>query len=151
MRTQQELGAAYDILDRVREKLYHITLVIEGIEATKLNLKPANRYAKVRRRNRVVASERMHILLNLSLETLRTDPSRAQHYFQLARKMGMRYKVRLPRRFRGLICRNCKKLTISGINSRVRLQQRCKPHIVITCLECGGQRRIPLRSAPSDN
>jgi len=115
-------------------------------------LKTRNRRIKARRRNRLLASERMTILLNLSRETLRTNPSRAQHYFQLARKMGMRYKVRLPPQFRGLICRRCKRLIVPGINARVRLQQRREPHVVVTCLECGGQRRVPLRSRePSDD
>ena len=115
-------------------------------------MKTGNRYAKARRRNRLLASERMTILLTLSKEALRTNPKRAQHYFQLARKLGMRYKIRLPPQFRGLICRSCKRLIVPGINARVRLQQRREPHIVITCLECGGQRRIPLRShEPLDN
>ena len=115
-------------------------------EATKPDLKTRNRRIKARRRNRLLASERMTILLNIAKETLRTNPKRAQHYFQLARRLGMRYKVRLPPQFRGLICRHCKKLIVPGINARVRLQQRREPHIVITCLECGGQRRTPLRS-----
>jgi len=105
-----------------------------------------NRHARARRRNRLIASERMNILLNLAKQTLRTNPERAQHYFQLARRLGMRYKIRLPRQFRGLICRNCKRLIVPGVNARVRLQQRREPHVAITCLECGGQRRIPLRT-----
>jgi RNase P subunit RPR2 len=31
------------------------------------------------------------------------------------------------------------------VNCRVRIQQRREPHVVITCFNCGGYTRIPLR------
>jgi ribonuclease P protein subunit RPR2 len=33
---------------------------------------------------------------------------------------------------------------LPGTNCRVRIKQRRQPHIVITCLNCGHQKRIPL-------
>ena len=107
-------------------------------------LRPLNRHTKARRRNKEIASERMDILLDISLKILRTDRTRAQHYFQLARRLGMRYKIRLSPRFRRLICRRCKSLSVPGVNARVRLQQRRESHMVVTCFECGAQRRMPL-------
>ncbi|MCJ7771094.1 ribonuclease P protein component 4, partial [Candidatus Bathyarchaeota archaeon] len=80
----------------------------------------------------------------------KTNPMRAQHYFKRARELGMRYKIRFPLQFRQLICRSCKQLIVPGINSRIRLQRRPEPHKAITCLECGGIRRIPLRSGRKD-
>ncbi|MEM2094141.1 MAG: hypothetical protein QXI32_02450, partial [Candidatus Bathyarchaeia archaeon] len=68
----------------------------------------------------------------------------AQRYFFLARQLGMRYKVRIPRQFRFLICRHCKRLLSIGVDARVRIAQRREPHVVITCMFCRGLKRIPL-------
>jgi ribonuclease P protein subunit RPR2 len=45
-----------------------------------------------------------------------------------------------------MICRHCKSFIYPGVNSRVRVQQRREPHMVITCLVCGKITRIPLKS-----
>jgi len=140
------LDSAYDELDSSREKLYHNNQHSKDSEERQQSLKMTNRYAKTRRKNRTIACERMEILLNLSISTLKTNPTRAQHYFKRARELGMRYKIRLHPQFRLLICRNCKQLIVPGMNSRVRLQRRPEPHRVITCFECGSVRRIPLGS-----
>jgi len=98
-----------------------------------------------RRTNRKIALERIHILFRQALETCHENPSRAQRYVDLARSLGMRYKVRLPRIYRRMICRGCKRLIVPGISARVRIQQRREPHIVVTCLHCGRHNRMPIK------
>jgi ribonuclease P protein subunit RPR2 len=122
------------------EENYIMQRRLSNAEATE----PLNRHVRTRKRNKEIASERMDILLDISLKTLRTDRTRSQHYFQLARRLGMKYKIRLSPQFRRLICRRCKSLSIPGVNARVRLQQRRESHMVVTCFECGAQRRMPL-------
>lgn len=95
--------------------------------------------------NRQVASERMRLLLEMADDVLSKDPQLARRYTELARKMGMRYKVRIPVEYRQRICKGCKGPLKPGVNCRVRLQQDREPHIVITCLDCGEHTRIPLR------
>jgi RNase P subunit RPR2 len=34
---------------------------------------------------------------------------------------------------------------LPGVNCRIRIQQRRESHMVITCLNCGGISRIPLK------
>ena len=92
-----------------------------------------------------IAIQRIHKLFNLAMEAIHTDPDLAQRYVEIARKIAMRARVRMPREYRRLICRHCKRFILPGVNSRVRIQQRREPHVVITCLLCGGHMRFPLR------
>jgi len=92
-----------------------------------------------------IALQRIHKLFNLAKETIREDPELAQRYVQIARRIAMKAQLRLPRKYRHLVCRKCKSFILPGVNCRVRIQRRRDPHIVTTCLNCGGHTRIPLR------
>jgi len=92
-----------------------------------------------------IAMERIHILFRLAKEAIREEPRLAQRYAEIARRIAMRAKVRLPVEYRRLICRHCKRFIYPGVNCRVRIKQRREPHVVITCLSCGGHTRIPLK------
>ncbi|MEM3045610.1 MAG: ribonuclease P protein component 4 [Candidatus Bathyarchaeia archaeon] len=95
---------------------------------------------------RRVAQERIEILFNLALETHRAEPALAQRYVDLARRIGARAKVRLPTRFRRLVCRRCKSFIVPGSTLRVRVKPGKPGHVALTCLRCGAVRRIPLRA-----
>jgi len=92
-----------------------------------------------------IAMQRIHTLFRLANETLHEDPSLAQRYVDAARKIAMAAKIRLPTEYRRQICRYCKSFILPGVNCRVRIKQRREPHVVITCLKCGKQTRIPLK------
>ena len=94
---------------------------------------------------RRIALERIHILFRLARETIHEDKALAQRYVQIARRLAMAARVKLPREYRRQVCRHCKSFILPGVNCRVRIQQRREPHVVITCLECGKHMRIPLR------
>lgn len=98
-----------------------------------------------RRENRGIALERIHILFKQAIEIFEREPELAQRYVELARKIGMRYKVRLPVEYRWMVCKHCKSFLLPGKTSRTRIQQRREPHVVITCLSCGGYNRILLK------
>ena len=93
-----------------------------------------------------IALQRIHTLFRLAREVIHEDPSLAQRYVKIARKIAMGTKIRLPKEYRRLVCRHCKSFIYPGVNCRVRVQQRREPHVVITCLVCGKHTRIPLRS-----
>ena len=101
--------------------------------------------AAFRRNNKQIALERISILFALARGKLKEEPELAQRYAKLAREIGMHYKVRLPLEYRRMICKNCKEFILPGVNCRVRTRTRRESHVVITCLKCGGQTRIPLR------
>jgi ribonuclease P protein subunit RPR2 len=92
-----------------------------------------------------IAMQRVHVLFNLARETYGRQPALAQRYVDLARKIAMAAKLRLPKGYKRQICRHCKSFILPGVNSRVRIRQRREPHVVITCLNCGKHMRIPLK------
>ena len=66
---------------------------------------------------------------------------RANRYVELARKIGMRYNVRIPRWYRRRYCKQCHSYLMPSFNCRVRLRGR---KAVIFCEECGSYMRIPF-------
>ncbi|MGD0028369.1 MAG: ribonuclease P [Candidatus Bathyarchaeia archaeon] len=94
---------------------------------------------------RRIARQRIQILFRLANETFGEDPSLAQRYVYLARRIAMAARIRLPTKYRRQVCRHCKSFILPGINCRVRIRQEREPHIVVTCLNCGKKMRIPLR------
>ncbi|MEM3396372.1 MAG: ribonuclease P protein component 4 [Thermoplasmata archaeon] len=59
---------------------------------------------------------------------------------QLARKIGMRYNVRVPNELKRLYCKTCYTLLIPGRTARVRVK---KARVIITCQNCGNVLRYP--------
>ncbi|UCE44514.1 MAG: ribonuclease P, partial [Candidatus Bathyarchaeota archaeon] len=55
-----------------------------------------------------IALQRIHTLFHLARETIHEDPKLAQRYVEIARKIAMRTRIRLPREYRRLVCRHCK-------------------------------------------
>ena len=101
---------------------------------------------RFRRENKRIALERIFVLFNKAKEIFSKEPELAQYYVNLAKKIRMRYKVKLLIDLRRMSCKHCKSFIFPGINCRIRLQPRREPHVVITCFNCGGFMRIPLRN-----
>ena len=72
----------------------------------------------------------------------------ADRYVALARRIGMRYNVRLLGEYRDFYCRSCSSYWVEGRSVRTRLRAG---HRVRTCLRCGHQRRTRtvVRGSPS--
>ncbi|MCI4336107.1 MAG: hypothetical protein L3K17_02785 [Thermoplasmata archaeon] len=106
---------------------------------------PGRRGRRGRRTTRMiqVAQERIDDLFALArLESRRIDPSLADRYVLLARRIGTRYNVRVPAEYRELYCRGCSAFWIEGRTVRTRLRGGLR---VRTCKRCGRQRRSLLR------
>lgn len=88
-----------------------------------------------------IASERIAILFELAeKEALNHDIKRADHYVELARKVGMRYNVRLRRKYGQRFCKYCHSYLIPGKNCTLRLR---KKRAVIHCKVCDRYMRRP--------
>ncbi|OLS14809.1 MAG: ribonuclease P protein component 4 [Promethearchaeota archaeon CR_4] len=94
-----------------------------------------------------IALERVDILFKRALRIHKEDSTLADHYVDLARRVCMVARLRLPSRWRVLVCRQCKKLIIPGVNCHVRLQPRSGKgsRVVKTCSNCGHITRYNLR------
>lgn len=93
---------------------------------------------------KVIAARAMKVLFRLAKEH-NENSELGRRYVELARRYGMRAKVRIPWEYRLILCRKCNRLMIPGVTSRVRLQPRREPHVSVTCLKCGNIRRFVLR------
>lgn len=89
-----------------------------------------------------IARERIEILLNLAEKELKTHPERARRYVDLARKLGMKYNIRFPKKLKRKFCKKCGVVWIPGYNVMVRVNSR-KKAVEYRC-ECGAVRCFPL-------
>ena len=96
-----------------------------------------------------VAQDRISDLFGLAEQESRTPGSvLPDRYVLLARRIGMRYNVRLLREYNERFCRGCGTYWVEGRTVRTRLRAGRRSR---TCLKCGRVRRTPLRdsTAPS--
>ncbi|UCE39203.1 MAG: ribonuclease P [Thermoplasmata archaeon] len=88
-----------------------------------------------------IAKERIDILFDLAEKEARAyNLQRANRYVELARKIGMRYNVRVPSHFKRRYCKFCHSYLVPSVNSRVRIKYK---KIVIFCENCGSYMRMP--------
>ena len=123
-----------------------------SVSAQKTGLKAPRQKKKPRRRGedrsskpawqREIADERMRILFGLAEEALGKNPERSRRYVSLARKIGMRYNVRMPKSLRAGFCKECNSLLKPGVNCVVRANSRNRA-IEMHCLRCKAVRRYP--------
>jgi ribonuclease P protein subunit RPR2 len=93
---------------------------------------------------RDIARERIEILFGLAGREFQSHRERSKRYVGLARRIGMRYNVRIPEGLKGSFCRKCSSYLKPGVNSRARTSPRQRA-LVIKCLECGSISRHPYR------
>jgi ribonuclease P protein subunit RPR2 len=96
----------------------------------------------------VIARERIVLLMEQAdRAALDGKMDQADRYVEMARRVGMRYNVRIPPVYRGRFCRACYAYMMPGSTARNRLK---RGKAVTTCLRCGHVKRVPLavRSGP---
>ncbi|MBI4020785.1 MAG: ribonuclease P [Candidatus Aenigmarchaeota archaeon] len=91
-----------------------------------------------------IARERVEILFSLADRTFPARPDRAHRYVQLARKIAMRYTVRISPELRRRFCRACSHYLRPGVNVRFRTSAAQRA-VLVTCLDCGHVSRLPYR------
>jgi ribonuclease P protein subunit RPR2 len=91
-----------------------------------------------------IARQRIRVLYEQANAVGKANPELSSRYVLTARRIAMSARVRFPRDFRRRVCKRCNTFFVYGENCRVRVRQKREPHVVITCLNCGWQRRIPL-------
>ena len=92
-----------------------------------------------------IARHRVSDLFGLAeRESLSGHLDLADRYVSLARRIGMRYNVRVLGEYRELFCRSCSAYWVEGRTVRTRIRSGRR---VRTCLRCGHQRRTVSRLA----
>ena len=82
-----------------------------------------------------IATQRIQILFNNALLNAKNNPELAQRQAGIAKKISMKYKIKMPFEVSSCFCKNCKKFIAPGIASKIRLGSKPKS-LRITCLYC---------------
>ena len=88
-----------------------------------------------------IAKERIRILFEQANNKFNSEPQRAHTYVELARKLAMKAKLRMPRIYKRQYCTHCYKFIRTGTNATIRIHLS---KIIISCKECKKFTRIPL-------
>jgi ribonuclease P protein subunit RPR2 len=99
-----------------------------------------------RAEHKTIAAERIERLFELADRVPTNKLELAHRYIQLAWRLATRYNIRLPPRLKGKFCRKCLTFLKPGVSCRVRTRPK-PPRVVITCLRCGGQMRLPYKQS----
>lgn len=102
---------------------------------------------RARRAGKDEAAEVVRLLTESSVSLAGTDLKLAKEQAALARKVMLRFNVRLDPSLRRFTCRGCKSLLVPGVNARVRLGHGKPTTIRITCMDCGHVNRKILGQA----
>lgn len=105
---------------------------------------PLHYYILMRSRNKPeyqekIAEERIDILFK---EAASAEPELGKRYVRLAKKIGMRYNIRLGR-LKRKFCRHCYSF-FTAKNSKIRIKNGT---INIKCLSCNNVKRITCKKS----
>jgi ribonuclease P protein subunit RPR2 len=91
----------------------------------------------VKKSQKDLALQRIEILIQNALETVKSDANLAQKQAMLAKKISNKYRIRLPYEIRQLYCKKCKRLIVPRRDARIRIGRSNVKAVRITCLNCG--------------
>ena len=103
-------------------------------------------YAKRQAIHQKIAAERIGILFSEAKKAFHENPERSERYVRMAREIGMKCNVSIPKKLRLMFCRKCRGYLVPGDTSSVRLDP-AKGNIIITCKKCGNVKRQPYKKA----
>lgn len=80
-----------------------------------------------------IAKERIEILFKEAKKMFREDHHLSNRYVQLARKIAMKYKVKIRSELKRKYCKHCLSYLVPGTNCRVRTQ---RGYVIYFCNNC---------------
>lgn len=90
---------------------------------------------------KLIAQERILILIRSAFQEIDTDYKLANEQAQLAKKIAKRLRIKLPYDIRQFYCKKCKLFICPGFNCRVRIGRSKIKALRITCLLCNNVYR----------
>ena len=88
-----------------------------------------------------IASERINILFEQAIARYKKNISLSNRYVKLARKLSMRYKVKILREYKKLFCKKCYTYLLPGKTLRARVKDK---KLIYYCLNCKKITRYPF-------
>jgi len=96
---------------------------------------------KLRRTKKEDAASVVGLLTESAVILSHSNPVVAREQAALARKVKLRFNVRLDPSLTRFTCRGCKGLLVPGVNARVRLGHGKATVLRVTCADCGHVNR----------
>ena len=98
------------------------------------------KFSSKSRKVKEMAREHVIELFEEARKEFRIDKKMADKCVEKARKIAMKYKLRMPRGLKRRFCKHCYSYLVPGKNLRVRMHEG---HVVYYCLECKKFMRFP--------
>jgi RNase P subunit RPR2 len=103
---------------------------------------------KKKKESKADATRMARTLLQLAVRNSSSDLTLAKKQAALARRLLLRFNIRLDSRLKKYYCGGCKQLIVPGINGRTRLGHGRTTMLRLTCGECGFvNRRVIARKS----
>jgi len=97
------------------------------------------RFKGAKKQQKKLALNEINTILDKAKDVFDKKPDLAHKYAKKARRIALKYKVKLPLKLKRRICKNCHSFLVPGKNLRVRTH---RGHVVYYCLECKKFMRI---------
>ena len=80
-----------------------------------------------------IAKKRIKFLFEEAKESFKKNSRLSDKYVKIARRIAMKYKIRLSSELKRKVCKNCHKYLAPGVNCRVRIH---KHRVIYYCFGC---------------
>ena len=100
----------------------------------------SKKYKRKTREVLQIAKESISSLFDEAEKAFNKDKSISNRYIKKARRIAMKYNIRLAPALKRRFCKHCYSFLMPGKNLRIRLQ---KGRVVYYCLECKKFMRFP--------
>ena len=98
---------------------------------------------KGKKLQRKIAEQRIHKLFIMAEKNALNGKIRyANRYVEIARKISMRYRVAIHKRFKRFFCKHCYAFLLPSRTCRVRIY---RGKLIIYCYNCRKFSRFPLK------
>ncbi len=97
---------------------------------------------RIKKRIKAVAKQRIQELIKLAEKSIQEHPKRSNRYVEIANKIRLKYKIRVPG-FKRTRCKKCGAYLYPDKTLRIRLHRK---RLIYTCKNCGNIIRLPIDS-----
>ena len=89
-----------------------------------------------------IAKKRIEFLFQEAKNAFKKDSKLSDKYIKMARRIAMKYKIRLPSELKKRFCKHCHKYLVPSVNCRIRIH---KHRVIYYCLSCKHFMRHPIK------
>lgn len=89
-----------------------------------------------------IAKKRIKFLFEEAKDVFKKNSKLSDKYIKIARRISMKYKIKLPSELKKKFCKHCHSYLVPGVTCRVRLH---KHRVIYYCLNCKHYMRYPIK------